>query len=419
MRIFSYLSIESFTITMRTKFTSIAKGLFVAFMAATLALPVSARKPKAKYVIMVSMDGFRYDYPEKYGAPNLDKIALNGVSTDMLASFPSSTFPNHYAIATGLVPDHNGLVNNSFWDPDLKEYYSLSGPNKDNPAFYLGEPIWNTAQRQGVLAGINYWVGSEFEIGGSRPKYYRPYDNATLLNYEERTDATLAFLSMPKKDRPRLIMLYFDEPDHTAHANGPDSPLVGEQVARVDAMIGRLREGIRRKGLQNKVDLIVLADHGMTEISPERVVKPSDYIKPEWYDHIVTGIPTSIFSKPEYRDSIYNAMKDIPHVHVWKKEEIPAELNYGSSNRVGDIVVAPDLGWQVTEVASRNKGAHGFFPWEKEMQPVFRAEGPDFKKNVRVPQFRNVSVYPLVCWILGIEPAPNDGDFEEVRPMLK
>ena len=145
-----------FILIMRTKINQVANILLVAAMASFIALPVSARKPKAKYVIMVSMDGFRYDYPQKYGSPNLDKIALNGVSTDMLASFPSSTFPNHYAIATGLVPDHNGLVNNSFWDPDLKEYYSLSGPNKDNPAFYLGEPIWNTAQRQGVLAGINY-----------------------------------------------------------------------------------------------------------------------------------------------------------------------------------------------------------------------------------------------------------------------
>ena len=392
----------------------------IVLLASLAAFPVSAKRPKAKYVIVVSMDGFRYDYPEKYGAPNLDKIALNGVSTDMIPSFPSSTFPNHYALATGLVPDHNGLVNNSFWDPELKEYYSLSGPNKDNPAFYLGEPIWNTAQRQGIIAGVNYWVSSEYLIGGGRPRYYRPYDNDNLLSFEARTDSTLAFLSMPKKDRPRLIMLYFDEPDHAGHVNGPDSPLVGEQVRRVDEMIGRLREGIRRKGLQKKVDLIVLADHGMTEISPERLVKPSDHIKPEWYDHIVTGIPTSIFSKDAAcRDSIYNAMKGIEHVHVWKKEEIPTELNYGSSNRVGDIVVAPDLGWQVGEVSSRNKGTHGFFPSEREMQTVFRAEGPDFKKNVRIPQFRNVSIYPLVCWILGIEPAPNDGDFEEVKPMLR
>ena len=405
---------------MQNDFRRILKVAVIISAALMLSMPLSAKRPKAKYVIVVSMDGFRWDYPEKYDTPNLDKMALVGVSTDMIPSFPASTFPNHYALATGLVPDHNGLVNNSFWDPNLKEYYSMGGPNKDNPAFYLGEPIWNTAQRQGVIAGVNYWVSSEYEIGGARPRYYRPYDNDNLLSFEARTDSTLAFLSMPKKDRPRLIMLYFDEPDHAGHVNGPDAPEVGEQVARVDAMIGRLRAGILRKGLQKKVDLIVLADHGMTAISSERVVKPSDYIKPEWYEHIITGIPTSIFSKDAAcRDSIYNAMKGVEHVHVWKKEEIPAELNYGSSERIGDIVVAPDLGWQVTEVPSRNKGTHGFFPSEREMQTVFRAEGPDFKKGVRVPQFKNVSIYPLVCWLLGIEPAPNDGDIEEVKPMLR
>lgn len=376
------------------------------------------KKGKAEYVILVSMDGFRHDYVLTYSAPTLREMEATGVSTAMLPSYPASTFPNHYAIATGLVPDHNGLVNNSFWNPDAGDFYSMGGPNRDNPAFYLGEPIWNTASRQGVLSGVNYWVGSEYAIGGKRPAYYRPYDN-NLLSYEARTDSTLALLRKPLGERPRLLMLYFDEPDHTGHRFGPSAPETGAQVARVDSMICRLRRGIRKMGLEKKVDLIVLSDHGMAEISPDRVVSPSKYLKEEWYEHMIYGIPTSIFSRNEQcRDSILTALRDVEHIHVWKKEEIPAELDYGTSNRIGDIVVAPDTGWQFSDRPSRNKGTHGYFPQDPRMQTVFRAEGPDFRKGFKAAQFRNVSIYPLVCWILGIEPSPNDGDIGEVAPML-
>ena len=155
--------------------------------------PADARRPRAKYVIIVSMDGFRHDYPDIYWTPNLDKMEREGVSTDMIPSYPSSTFPNHYAIATGLVPDHNGLVNNTFWDEEIHKMYSISGTAKQDPRFYLGEPVWNTAQRQGVLAGVNYWVSSDFAVNGSHPRYYRKYEGE-LISYEARVDSTIALM---------------------------------------------------------------------------------------------------------------------------------------------------------------------------------------------------------------------------------
>jgi len=379
-----------------------------------------ARKPKARYVILVSMDGFRHDYPLMYETPVLDEMARNGVSTAMLPSFPASTFPNHYALATGLVPDHNGIVNNSFWDSERKEYYSMGGENRSDATFYLGEPIWNTAQRQGIIAGVNYWVASDFGVNGKHPRYYRVYDNDNLLSYEARVDSTIALMLKPVKDRPRLLLLYFDEPDHTGHVFGPHSPETAACVNRVDSMIGRLREGLKAHGLDKKTDLIVLADHGMVEVSPDRLVNPFDYINRDWCSNIIQGTPTSIFSKNEAcRDSILTALKGVEHIYVWKKEEIPAELNYGTSPREGDIIVAPALGWQFYSRPSKSKGAHGYFPSYAEMQTVFRAEGPDFKKGYAAPQFRNVSVYPFICWLLGIEPAPNDGDRSEMMPMVK
>jgi len=377
-----------------------------------------ARQP-ARYVIVVSLDGFRWDYPTLYASPNIDAIAENGVSTAMWASYPASTFPNHYAIATGLVPDHNGLVNNSFWAPDMDGYYSIGGPNKAIPGYYLGEPIWLTAERQGIKAATVYWVGSDVPVLGKHASYWYDYSEKPLLEYEERIDRALAFLDLPKKERPQLIMIYFDEPDHSGHSYGPVSEEVREAVARVDEMIGRLREGIAKSRYADRIDLIVLADHGMTDISYERNVNPYDYIRKEWFDKIITGTPTSIFTKPEYRDSVYNALQGVEHISVWKKEEVPAELNYGTSVRLGDIIVAPDLGWQVGDRPRAYPGAHGYNPYEPDMQPIFRAEGPDFKKGFHAASFRNVSVYPLICYLLGITPAANDGSLEEVKQLLR
>ena len=399
--------------------------LFLSLVLGVAAPQLDARRPgrlprpKADYVIIVSMDGFRYDYPDLYHTPALDEMAANGVSAVMVPSYPSSTFPNHYALATGLVPDHNGLVNNSFWDPDIDRSYSIGARDKDDPRFYFGEPLWNTAQRQGVTAGVVYWVGSEFLIGGARPRYYRVYGR-DMLGYEERVDSVLALLDKPRRDRPHLIMLYFDEPDHQGHEHGPLSPEVAGAVEYADKMIGRLREGLSRRRDARKIDLIVLSDHGMTEMSPDRILRPSDYIKSSWYKRMITGAPTSIFSRDAAcRDSLLTALRRMPHVRVWKKEEIPAELRYGTSRRIGDIVVDPDLGWRISEKVRTHKGDHGFDPHSAEMQVIFRAEGPDFRRGYRAPSFRNVSVYPLACHLLGIRPAPCDGDISEMATMLR
>ena len=227
-------------------------------------------------------------------------------------------------------------------------------------------------------------------------------------------------MQLPKKDRPRLLMIYFDEPDHTGHEYGPLDLRTGDQVTRVDAMIGRLREGLKKARLDKKTDLIVLADHGMAEVSPLKVVNPYDYIKEEWVSRIIWGIPTTIESKDAAcRDSIIAGLQAMPHARAWKKESIPAELCYGTNPRIGDIVIDPDLGWQISNRIRTGRGAHGFDPANSDMHTVFRAVGPDFKKSYKASKFRNVSIYPLVCKLLGIEPAPNDGDIREVLPMLR
>jgi len=376
---------------------------------------------KKTYTIVVSLDGFRWDYTEKYKAPNIKQMGVEGVWANMLPSYPASTFPNHYAMATGLVPDHHGIVNNSFWDPATQTLFSISDPKvNSNGAYFGGEPIWLTAQHQGLKTSVIYWVGSDVAVKGEFPNSYKSYREKPLLEYYARVDTAMAHLSKPKAERPRLVMIYFDEPDLQGHLHGPDSPEVSRAVERVDSVIGYLRSEISKLKISKKINLIVLSDHGMSSISDERNVKPSDYIKPEWYEHIVTGTPTNIYSKPQYRDSILQALEHTPHVQYYKKEEIPPLMEYGSSDRVGDIVVTPDLGWQFSEVPRHQSGAHGYDPHDKEMQALFRAVGPSFKKGgYKASQFQNVDLYPLLCHLLRIKPAPVDGKLERIREILK
>lgn len=403
---------------------------FPLFLLLSLLLTVnlSCSKPaRNNYTVIVSLDGNRWDYPDYYDTPFLDSLATVGVSARMEASYPASTFPNHYTLATGLVPDHHGLVNNSFWDPGRQYRYSMGDMNcRYDPYYYRGEPVWTTAQKQGIKTGNVYWVGSDIPIKDSYPTYYRVWDEQPHWNYQERVDEVVRLMSLPEEDRPRLVMAYFDEPDHTAHAFGPISPETKVAVEEMDALMHSLYLRLKALPYGDQINFIVLSDHGMEDVSPDRFVGWLDVIPEEWVEHIVSNTPTSIFVKEGYVDSLYNGLSQVEHISVWKHGEVPAELNYGTSDRLGDLIVAPDLGWQFNATPSSKKGAHGFSPKELDMMVTFRAVGPDFKVGYEAPftegeqsAFHNVDIYPLVCELLGIEPAPMDGKLERIQKILK
>ena len=387
-----------------------------------LALVVScAKQPRSdNYTVVVSLDAFRWDYPQIHSTPCLDSIAAVGVSATMKPSFPSSTFPNHYCLATGLVPDHNGIVNSQFWDSETSEEYSMGDiVSRNKPGYYFGEPIWNTAEKQGVKTGCVYWVGSDIPVGGKLPTHYRYWYDEPRLDFAERVDDAVRLLSLPEEERPRLVMVYFDEPDMSGHIYGPTSRETGETVAYLDSLMGDFRSKLLALPYGDKINFIVLSDHGMTDISDERFIKIDDYLKPEWYEHAESINPTNIYSSPGCRDSILNALAGVEHISVWKKEEIPSRLVYGSSHRVGDIVVSPDCGWQFAKSPRGSKGAHGVDPEYPDMQVIFRACGPDFKTGYKAPEkFVNVDVYPLLAHLLGIRPEKTDGKLERVKCLL-
>ena len=371
------------------------------------------------YTVIVSLDGFRWDYPQMYETPFFDQMAREGVKATMIPSFPSKTFPNHYTMATGLVPDHHGIVANSFWDPERKEVYKMNKPATRNAAsYYGGEPIWVTAQKQGIKTGNVYWVGSDIAVKGEHPTYYQVYDKNPRLSQTERVAEVLRMLRLPEADRPQLVMLYFEDSDTYGHTYSPFSQETRKCIARLDALMRFLWEGLQSLPFAKDVNLIVTSDHGMATVSADRFVPIKHLLKEEWYTLIDGNLPAQIYTQPQFRDSVYHALKDLNHVRVWKREEIPAYLNYGTSPRVGDIIVLPDLGWLVDEGNKTLPGAHGFDPTYDDMQVMFRACGPDFKKGYEAPKFRNVSIYSLLARLLHITPEKTDGCLEEVENML-
>nr|WP_320037123.1 ectonucleotide pyrophosphatase/phosphodiesterase [uncultured Bacteroides sp.] len=396
------------------------KFISLLFLVLLITSSVQGAKKSDNYTIIVSLDAFRWDYPQMYSTPNLDKIAKIGVKADrMKPSYPASTFPNHYTLATGLVPDHNGIVNNTFWNKKSGIRYSMGdSATRNNPAYYLGEPIWITAQKQGVKTGNVYWVGSDIAIKNTYPTYYKIYDKKPMISFAARIDTVVSWLNKKEEDRPKLIMLYFSEPDGKGHHFGPKSREVGNEVHHLDSLMGDLIYKIEKLPIASKVNVIITADHGMTEISPDRFVCMKDYLPSRWVEKVDGTNPTSIFTREGYRDSVLMNLRKVAHIKAYMKEEIPASLNYGTSDRIGDVVVCPDCGWQFANALAPIKGAHGYDPNSPDMQVIFYAYGPDFKKNYKSKGFINVDIYPLLAYLLRVNPEKTDGDFNRIKDIL-
>jgi alkaline phosphatase D len=378
---------------------------------------------KNQTTIILSLDGFRWDYPDKASTPNLDKIAREGVkAVSLIPSFPSKTFPNHYTIATGLVPDHHGLVNNAFYDANLGRSFSIG--NKDarfDPVFYGGEPIWITAQNQGVKTASFFWVGSDVSIKGKHPDIWKMYDQN--VSFIQRIDTILKWLSLPIAQRPRLIMAYYHEPDGVGHDFGPDDSHTLKMVHELDSMTGILYQRISQLPEAGNINFIVVSDHGMGAISSERNTALTDYIPETWPVRIEGGNPNyNLYADGAWIDSVYFTLKKVKGLQIWKPEEVPPYLKYGSNKRTGDLIVVADSAWSITKNRPTKDfvgGTHGYDITNTDIHAIFYAIGPAFKQNYIHPSFQNTNIYPLLAYILGIKPAKTDGNLEEVITMLK
>ena len=289
--------------------------------------PNNAHALKQHYVVLVSLDGFRYDYPEEYGATNLLALAHEGARAThgMMPSYPSLTFPNHYTLVTGLYPEHHGIVRNSFYDPARKETYEYKTAKNTDGTWYGGVPLWSLAEQQGMRSATFMWPGSEAEIAGERPAYYAHFvDN---LDGHVGLDQIDAWLKLPPAQRPHLITFYMPTADHAGHWYGPDSVEEITAVHTLDALMGELRQRLTATGLP--IDLIILADHGMVRIDRNWI--NFDELAPalkgvEFHDG-------SIYAKDEAQAQlIYEQLKaaNDPRISVYRRKDVPPELHFSS-----------------------------------------------------------------------------------------
>ncbi|EGN75604.1 uncharacterized AP superfamily protein [Idiomarina sp. A28L] len=383
-------------------------------------------------VILISIDGTRHDYLDRYYAPNLNRLANAGVRAEHLQPvFPSKTFPNHYSLVTGLHPENHGIVENSIYDSEFDAVFRMSLAHEvSNPRWWGGEPIWVTAELQNMVAGTFFFPGSEAPIKDTQATYWFPYDGS--VDNRERVNTVIEWLEKPQAERPQMITLYFSDVDSAGHGYGPGSREVGQALRNIDDEIGHLMAQLEQRGWLNSVDIMITADHGMARVDQTKhMIIDQAYDSERAERALYSRELAHIFPKDGERDNIVAELKaNLPHAQVFTKDTMPERFHFTNNNRIADILVLADPGWifvrefWLDNMATdadfyRPRGSHGYDNEHPDMQGIFIAHGPSFKQNSNVGPVKMVDIYNVMTTILDLEPAANDGNPAVVPMLLK
>lgn len=381
------------------------------------------------YVIMISTDGFRYDYAEKYNAQNLLRLSNSGIKAKaMIPSYPSITFPNHWSLITGLYPSHHGLIDNFFYDYKRKESYALSNKkNAEDGSWYGGTPLWGLAEKQGLVTASLMWVGSASDAGGLRPSYYYPYHEK--FTPSEKVEKVVNWLKLPEDTRPHFISLYFPEVDGSGHHYGPDTKETETAVHLIDQAIGDLVQKVNALGLKD-VNFVFVSDHGMIKVDGGTPLEiPSVLLDKNRFDFYNSQTLLRVYVKnPDEVKAVYKELKadKTEDYEVYLDKKLPKYLHFATRddryNRIGQILLIPKAPKIFLEKGKKTSvGKHGYDPRiVPEMKATFYAWGPEFKNNMVIDEFANVNVYPLVAEILGLKiDHPVDGKLKVLKEILK
>ncbi len=373
--------------------------------------------------ILISLDGFRYDYTERGFNSTLKDVAKEGVYAAYLQPvFPSSTFPNHISIITGLYPGNHGIVANNFFDYKKNEQYSIGKPEATNSSWYLGEAFWETCRKNNVIAASYFWPSSENADEKRRPNYYHPYEHKR--DYLERVNGVLDWLKLPIGEQPKFITLYFDSPDSYGHNYGSNSRELNESNKALDSVLSYFFTELKNRKIFDSLNIIIVSDHGMTDLSKERTINLKQIIPDEYATIINNSVYAFIQPKEGFNQKVYELLKQNQNYYeVYKKSEIPQRYHYKNNDRISDIFVIADCGWLfLTDRPFSDKyvATHGYDNRCMDMQATFMAIGPDFKKSYRINGLRNIDIYPLLCELYGFEIDHKiDGDLQEIIHILK
>lgn len=379
------------------------------------------------YLILVSLDGFRWDYQDLYETPAMDHIARRGIRAErLIPAFPTLTFPNHYSIATGLYPANHGLIGNTFPTPDRSAWYSISKRETvEDGWWYKGEPVWVAAEKAGMVTAAYFFVGTEADIQGIPVSHWNSFDYS--VSGESRVEQVLQWLAMPEVQRPHFITLYFEDVDSATHQHGPGSKESVSAIRRVDGYLQMLLEGLDELPHGEQVYIIVVSDHGQAvKKSDEDILIIDEVVDTEGLAIVDHGAAAFIYLQPEQADraaGIRDAINaEWEHGRAYLPEEAPASWQLDSEAGLADVIVQAELGYLVfsfgDRVEARSRGDHGWPPEAEEMHGIFLASGPGLPKGKRIGPLSVVDVYPLMMEILGLPVTTAiDGDPDRLVPL--
>jgi ectonucleotide pyrophosphatase/phosphodiesterase family member 5 len=380
------------------------------------------------YVILISFDGFRWDYVERGITPNFKKLADDGVSaSSLMPVFPTKTFPTHYSIVTGLHPENHGIISNSFFNPHNNAQFGLGLPEALQDAnWYQGEAIWETLERNGIRTASYFWPGSELNLEYRRPTYFHNYDHNRP--HIDRIEGVIEWLSLPENVRPRFITLYFHDVDSEGHRSGPDSDETDITIALADSLLGILLQRLEDIDMLDKTNIIIVSDHGMTEVSSERVIDLGMLLDGFDVRYEGFGPVTMILPNEIEIDTVYRRLKEHERMYrVYKKDDVPGYFHYSTHAFILPIIVIAEMGWSLVQDASSQQsmryvrgGNHGYENTHLDMHGIFYARGPAFRNGYRTGMIQSIDIYSLICEIFGIRPRHNiDGDSNRIKFILE
>ena len=378
-------------------------------------------------LLLISIDGFRYDYFDLADTPALDRLVSGGLKADSLHHvFPTKTFPTHYTMVTGRHPGTHGVVANSMWDPIRDQRFSLGNRDAVGDGYWYqdGEPIWVTAERQGLTSATFFWPGSEARINRVRPTFWKPYAGDTP--HADRIEQVLDWFDLADDGRPDLVTLYFSLVDSMGHRHGPRADAVRDALVDVDGHLQHLFDGLAERGWLDRMHIIVVSDHGMSRVDFDQYIMLDDYLDLSRVLVSDWGPAAQIWATDTSAEEIFAALDGAhPHMRVWLRDDIPARYRFGTHHRVPDVLAEADLEWMISNrpfMAGRSRfqllGMHGWDPALAEMHGMFVAHGPAFSAGSRSPAVRAIDLHELMSHLLGIQPASNEGSLASFQPFL-
>ncbi|KAK8168404.1 alkaline-phosphatase-like protein [Phyllosticta citrichinensis] len=393
----------------------------------------------APTTILISLDGFRADFLQRKLTPTLQSFIDTGISPQyMLPSFPSVTFPNHYTMVTGLYPESHGIVGNTFWDPKQQEefYYTNTAVSMQSK-WWGGDPIWATAEAQGIRTAVHMWPGSEAKVGEFQASHIDKYNGSEVLS--AKVDRMLQFLDLPGPEseraapdqpRPQLIAAYVPVVDSDGHKYGPNSTEIRQTITDVDSMLASVLSGLEDRNLTEIVNVVIVSDHGMATTDVSRLIQFEDLVDPSLIEHI-DGWPLYGLrpKNPDEVESIYDQLKykakHNANIEVYLKDkDMPERYHFQQNDRIAPLWIVPKTGWAIVTKEEFNieeglrtgaeyepKGLHGYDHEHPLMRAIFVARGPAFPHapGSRLEPFQNIELYNIICDTIGAEPKPNNG----------